>query len=199
MTNNNTAQCLAVVLSLAYISGILIQTCGCLLRKAWVTAFCHWVHWDVWEQRVLSCSDLVVLISLGTFLYVTPQWEMRALCHIRLSDSAFCVTCNDYHLTRQPGLWDCVDVRHRMQKEREETQLKVKEGQVFPALLRLDDVLHHRKAGECANSCWTNVKLICLEHNQCEDQIGGNWTYAGLILKESVIICCRTTTEHILT
>lgn len=88
MTNNNTAQCLAVVLSPAHICGILVQTCGHSLRKPWVIALCRRVHGDVRQQCVRACSDLSVLISLGAFLYATPHYEIRALCHIRWSDSA---------------------------------------------------------------------------------------------------------------
>lgn len=74
-------------------------------------------------------------------------------------------------------------------KKGEETQLKEKDSQVFPALLRLDDVLHHRVAGECANSSWTNVTLFCSESNQYEDQIEEKWTYVILILDEIVLSC----------
>lgn len=72
-------------------------------------------------------------------------------------------------------------------KKGEETQLKEKDSQVFPALLSLDDVLHHRVAGECANSSWTNVTLLRSESNQFEDQIEEKWTYVISILNETVL------------
>lgn len=47
MTNNNTMQCLAVVLSLAHTPGILVQTCGRSLGESMSHSLCRRVRQDV--------------------------------------------------------------------------------------------------------------------------------------------------------
>lgn len=86
MTNNNTMQGLAVVLSLAHVSGILVQTCGCSLGESTSHTVSAAGFVQTCEGSVCTAEVTpFVLISLHTFLYVMPQWEIRALCHTGLT------------------------------------------------------------------------------------------------------------------
>lgn len=80
-------------------------------------------------------SSEVTLLSSAHFLYVMPQREIRALCHIRWPDSGLCVTCNEYCLTRHPLAKLCGLETESVKKRGEEAQLKEKEGQVFSSCL----------------------------------------------------------------
>lgn len=109
MTNNNSVQCLAVVSGLAHAAGILVQTCGCSLGESMSHGFSGpvGVRRDVREREKALCAraevDLVVLISLGTFLYVTTHTQSWKPGHCAIyagPDSAY-VTCNDYKLKKK--------------------------------------------------------------------------------------------------
>lgn len=114
MTNNNTVQYLAVLLDLAHVSGIFVQTCGCSLGESMSHSSVppgslRCVRPTCAQPRWPSCPRLTWYFPLcnattgnkGT-VPQRPAWV------------SLCVTCNDHYLTRHPGLWKYVDLRHRM-------------------------------------------------------------------------------------
>lgn len=180
MTNNNTAQCLAVVLSPAHICGILVQTCGHSLRKSWVTALCRRVHGDVRQQCVRVCSDLSVLVSLGTFLYVTPHWEIRALCHIHWSDSASVLPVK---ITTYQGNQACETVWTWNAECKKEIGNSAKSKRV-PSISCL------AQAWWCIasfQSWWVCKQFLTQWEAHLLGKQSVNWTTVGLILKEIVL------------
>lgn len=71
-------------LSLAHVSGIFVQTCGRSLGESMSHSSLPLGS----LRRVNTACALGWRDLLATFLYITLQWEIRALCHIRHPDSA---------------------------------------------------------------------------------------------------------------